>query len=99
MGVASETEATFNNIGACGQVQASGIQMLVMSTPAAGRGRKLKRFLRGALVAGIVIGAAGAAVFGFIEGRQEQARRSRAGASGQTADQGFDRKRDADHQD
>jgi hypothetical protein len=46
--------------------------MLVMSTPAAGRGRKLKRFLRGALVAGIVIGAAGAAVFGFIEGRQEQ---------------------------
>jgi hypothetical protein len=43
-----------------------------MSTPAAGRGRGLKRFLRGSLVTAIVIGAAGAAVFGFIEGRQEQ---------------------------
>jgi hypothetical protein len=43
-----------------------------MSTPAAEKGRGIKRLLRGALVAGIIVGAAGAAVFGFIEGREER---------------------------
>jgi hypothetical protein len=43
-----------------------------MSTPAAGNGRGVKRLLRVALVAAIIIGAAAAAVFGFIEGREER---------------------------
>jgi hypothetical protein len=43
-----------------------------MSTSAAEKGRGIKRFLRGALVSAIIIGAAGAVVFGFIEGREEQ---------------------------
>jgi hypothetical protein len=43
-----------------------------MSAPAAGKRKGVKRFLRGALVTAIIIGAAGAAVFGFIEGREEQ---------------------------
>jgi hypothetical protein len=41
----------------------------VMSTPAARKG--FKPFLRYALVAGIVVGAAVAAVFGFIQSREQ----------------------------
>jgi hypothetical protein len=43
-----------------------------MSAPAAEKGRRIKRFLRGTLVAAIIVGAAGAAVFGFIECREER---------------------------
>jgi hypothetical protein len=43
---------------------------LLMNTPVARKG--YKRFLGGALATAVVTGAAGAAVFGFIESREEQ---------------------------